>query len=238
MNPADTESGIASAPLALVTGVSSGIGAAVARSLLHDGWAVLGASRRRPDITHERLLWQEADLARPDAAIDDIAAALPASPTAIVHSAGVQRSAYLGELDAEAGAEMWRLNVDVPTRLVNRLSPQMRDGGSIVLMGSRTSTGVAGKSQYSASKAALDGLTRSWAMELADRRITVNVVAPGPTETPMLNDPARSATPPVVPKLGRLIDPGEVGDLVAFLVGPTGRSITGQRFAICGGASL
>lgn len=75
-------------------------------------------------------------------------------------------------------------------------------------------------------------------MELVDRRITVNVVAPGPTETPMLDDPARSATPPVVPRLGRFVDPAEVAALVALLVGPDGRSITGQRIAICGGASL
>jgi NAD(P)-dependent dehydrogenase (short-subunit alcohol dehydrogenase family) len=155
-----------------------------------------------------------------------------------VHAAGLQRTAYLSQLDPTHGEQMWRLHVDVPSRLVNALAPSLPLGARIVLLGSRTSTGVAGKSQYAASKAALDGLARSWAIELASRQITVNVVAPGPTETPMLADPARSATPPKLPPLGRFVQPEEVADLVAFLLGPSGCSITGQRLVICAGASL
>ena len=107
-----------------------------------------------------------------------------------------------------------------------------------MLIGSRTSTGVAGKSQYAATKAALTGLARSWAMELAPRQITVNVVAPGPTETAMLTDPGRVATPPQLPPLGRFVQPTEVAALTAFLLGVEGGSITGQQLVICGGASL
>jgi NAD(P)-dependent dehydrogenase (short-subunit alcohol dehydrogenase family) len=98
--------------------------------------------------------------------------------------------------------------------------------------------GVAGKSQYAPTKAALDGLARSRAIELASRQITVNVVAPGPTETSMLAGPARSAIPPKLPPLGRFVQPEEVADLVAFLLGPSGCAITGQRLVICAGASL
>ena len=99
--------------------------------------------------------------------------------------------------------------------------------------------GVAGKSQYAPTKAALDGLARSTGIELASRQITVNVVAPGTTETSMLADPARSATPPPKPPpLGRFVQPEEVADLVAFLRGPSGCAITGQRLVICAGASL
>jgi NAD(P)-dependent dehydrogenase (short-subunit alcohol dehydrogenase family) len=98
--------------------------------------------------------------------------------------------------------------------------------------------GVAGKSQYVASKAALEGLASSWAIELASSQITVNVVAPGPIETSMLADPARSATPPKLPPLGRCVQPEEVADQVTFLLGPSGCSITGQRLVICAWASL
>jgi len=75
-------------------------------------------------------------------------------------------------------------------------------------------------------------------MELLPRGITVNVVAPGPTDTPMLNDPTRAGTPPKVPPLGRLIRPQEVAGLVSFLLGPDAGAITGQHVVMCGGASL
>ena len=223
-------------PVALVTGVSSGIGEAITQGLLTDGWAVAGVSRRRPSLHNPALQWIQADLLDRTAA-DEITGAVDRVDV-VVHAAGLQHSAYVGDLDPDLGEEMWRVHVDVPTRLVNTLSSRLPDAGRIVLLGSRTSTGVAGKSQYAATKAALDGLVRSWAIELAPRQITVNTVAPGPTETPMLTDPARAATPPALPRLGRFIQPSEIADLVAFLLGPSGRSITGQRLVVCAGASL
>lgn len=223
-------------PVAVVTGVSSGIGAAVARRLLDEGWAVTGISRRRPVLEHADLTWVRADLLGPGV-VDALAGDLP-DPTAVVHAAGVLRSAPLGSLDPEVLATMWRLHVDVPSRLVDALAGRVVDGGRIVLVGSRTSVGVAGKSQYAATKAAQEALSRSWAIELASRGVTVNVVAPGPTRTAMLDDPARAATPPRVPALGRFVEPEEVAGLVGFLLGPDGRSITGQRLVVCGGASL
>jgi NAD(P)-dependent dehydrogenase (short-subunit alcohol dehydrogenase family) len=223
-------------PSAVVTGVSSGIGEAIADRLLADGWLVSGVSRRKPGLDHPDLTWVEADLLDPAAAAT-VAASVP-DPSAVVSAAGVLRTARLGELDPEALEQMWRLHVDAPARLVDALVGRIADGGRIVLVGSRTSTGVAGKSQYAATKAALDGLSRSWAMELASRQITVNVVAPGPTRTAMFDDPSRAATPPQLPRLGRFIEPSEIADLVGFLLGPSGRSITGQRLVVCAGASL
>ena len=221
---------------ALVTGVSSGIGRAVAVRLLTSGWQVVGVSRRRPDLPEAGCRWIEADLAEPGA-VDEVAAT--AGPLdAVVHAAGVQFSAPLGKLEHDHGELMWRLHVDVPTRLLDGLVDGLVDGARIVLIGSRTATGVAGKSQYAATKAALVGLARSWAIELAPRRITVNVVAPGPTATPMLADPGRAATPPRLPALGRFVEPGEVAALTAFLLGDEGGSVTGQQLVICGGASL
>jgi NAD(P)-dependent dehydrogenase (short-subunit alcohol dehydrogenase family) len=157
---------------------------------------------------------------------------------ALVHAAGLQVSGHLGALDPAAGDRMYDLHVGAAVRLGSALVGRIPDGGRILLIGSRTASGAPGKSQYAATKAALRGLARSWAMELAARRITVNVLEPGPTATPMLADPARAATPPVVPPLGRLVQPEEVAAVAGLLLGDDGAMVTGQHWTICGGASL
>jgi NAD(P)-dependent dehydrogenase (short-subunit alcohol dehydrogenase family) len=107
-----------------------------------------------------------------------------------------------------------------------------------VLLGSRTSGGAAGRSQYVATKSAMIGMVRSWAAELAPRGITANIVAPGATETPMLQQPGRASSPPRLPPIGRYIQPQEVAGLVDFLLSPAAAAITGQQLVMCGGASL
>ncbi|WP_295519151.1 SDR family oxidoreductase [uncultured Pseudomonas sp.] len=223
-------------PHALITGVSSGIGAAIAQRLLVEGWRVTGLSRRPPEHTHPALTWLGVDLA--DAQALDAVLADIEPLDAIVHAAGFMRTAPLGALDPADGAAMWHLHVAVASRLVDRLIERLANGGRIVLIGSRTMQGAAGRSQYAATKAALVGLVRSWALELAGRGITVNLVAPGATETPMLRDPGRAGTPPRLPPLGRYVQPEEVAGLTAFLLGPDAGALTGQTLTVCGGASL
>jgi NAD(P)-dependent dehydrogenase (short-subunit alcohol dehydrogenase family) len=221
---------------AIVTGVSSGIGAAIATRLLDDGWSVVGLSRRETDFGQAEFCWRQCDL-RDLAGIRSAVAGI-GPVDAIVHAAGLQRSAPLGELSHADGLAMWEVHVGAAEELVNALVGDVVDGGRIVLVGSRTMTGVAGKSQYAATKAAQLAMARSWALELVQRAVTVNVVAPGPTATPMLADPARSATPPRVPPFGRFVEPEEVAGTVAFLLSPVARSITGQALVQCAGASL
>jgi NAD(P)-dependent dehydrogenase (short-subunit alcohol dehydrogenase family) len=221
---------------AVITGASSGIGAATVRRLLCDGWHVTGMSRRDPQIDDARFSWTSMDLGD----LDELRsrASEIGAVNAVVHAAGLQRSAPLGALKVEDGLDMWRIHVAAAEVLVDALAEKIRDGGRVVLVGSRTMIGNAGKSQYATTKSALTGMARSWAAELVDRSITVNVVAPGPTDTPMLADPARRSTPVKLPPMGRLIDPDEVAVLIGFLVGPHGRSITGQAIVQCAGASL
>lgn len=221
---------------AVVTGAASGIGKAIGLRLLADGWRVICLDRQSVEVASPNFTGIKVDLAD-RAAVAGVLADL-GEVRAIVHAAGFMRTAPLGALDIDAGAAMWRLHVETAAVIADALLPRMPSGGRIVLIGSRTAAGAAERSQYAACKAALVGMARSWAAELAPRGITVNVVAPGATETPMLDDPARAATPPKKPPIGRFIRPEEVAALTAFLLGPDAAAITGQQIVICGGGSI
>lgn len=229
-----------SLPHAVVTGASSGIGRAITLRLLAEGWRVTGLCRSQPCDAHEHLRIVRANVADIEH-LPQVCSQITegGSPVhAFIHAAGFMRTAYLGELDHENGLAMWRLHVQAAEVMMNTLLPSMPDGARIVLIGSRTANGSPTRSQYAATKAALIGMARSWAIELGPRGITVNVLAPGATDTPFLRDPARANTQPKMPLIGRLVRPEEVAELAAFLVGPYGGAMTGQNLVMCGGASL
>lgn len=223
---------------AVVTGSSSGIGRAIAESLLASGWRVSGLDVAPPVIVHAAFRPVEVDLAKGES----VAAAASAlqDADALVHAAGVLRVGPLGQLDHAGGELMWRLHVDAATRIADAIVPAMarRKSGRVVFIGSRVAQGMPGRGQYAATKAALIALARSWAAEVADQGVTVNVVSPAATATGMLADPARAGSAPRLPPIGRLIEPAEIAALVAFLLSPSAAAITGQDIAICGGSSL
>jgi NAD(P)-dependent dehydrogenase (short-subunit alcohol dehydrogenase family) len=228
-------------PCAIVTGTSSGIGQAIALKLLSEGWHVHGLDVAPSTLHHTQFSSWTLDLTQAgelEGALDQIVS--KHLPQVLVHAAGVLRVGSLGELDMQAGQLMWQLHVEVATRLANRILPIMKHArrGRMILVGSRVSGGIAGRSQYAATKAAILSLARSWAAESIAEGVTVNVVSPAATDTPMLKDPARVATTPRLPPIGRLIQPDEVAALVAYLTRPEAAAITGQDIAICGGASV
>ncbi len=222
--------------LALVTGASSGIGEAIVRRLLADGWQVVGAARRETRFEAPGYRGLAADLGT--SAGCAVVAAAAEGASALVHAAGYMEGGRLGQLPDDGADGMWRLHVRAAEILAEVLAPRMAAGGRIVLIGSRTAAGAPGRSRYAATKAALVAMARSWAAELAGRGVTVNVVAPAATETPMLTDPQRAGVAPVLPPIGRYIRPEEVAAAVAFLLSREADAITGQTLTICGGASL
>ena len=223
---------------AAVTGSSSGIGLAVAELLLAQGWRVLGLDSAPAVIAHDNFSPVLVDLG--DGAATEAAALSAAGVDALVHAAGILRVAPVGELDPANGELMWRVHVDAANRLAKALLPAMKRAGRgrVVLLGSRVATGIVGRSQYAATKAALASMARSWAAEVVASGVTVNVVSPAATRTAMLGDPARQAAAPRLAPIGRLIEPQEVASLVAYLLSPAAAAITGQDIRICGGASL
>lgn len=223
---------------AVVTGASAGIGRAIAASLLDAGWRVTGLDLAAPSIDHADFepvpvnLSEAGELERVASRLRDA--------SALVHAAGVLRVGRLDQLDADDGALMWRIHVDAATRLCQALVPAMaaRGDGRVVFIGSRVAQGMPGRGLYAGTKAALVALARSWAAEVAPQGVTLNVVSPAATATGMLADPARAASAPRLPPIGRLIEPAEIAALVNFLLSPAAAAITGQDIAICGGASL
>jgi 3-oxoacyl-[acyl-carrier protein] reductase len=221
---------------AIVSGTASGIGRAIATELLESNWCVTGIDRDPSDISHTNYAHVRDDLTDPET----ISSAVIQFDgiDGIVHAAGFMLTGSLGTLKPDDSLRMWKIHVLAAETLVNSAITRLNSGARVVLIGSRTSRGAGQKSQYAASKAALIGMSRSWAIELVQRGITVNIVSPAATLTPMLQDSKREGVPPKLPPMGRFVDPHEVAAMVCHLMGPHGGSITGQEIVLCAGSSL
>ncbi len=225
----------------VITGSSSGIGLALVQKLLAEGWTVTGIDMaaspdavENPNYSHHVVALQDRGQ------IDRVCAELAGKPvTALVHCAGIVRASSIQDYSETEAELMWSIHVAAGLQLVSRLSADIENTrGRIVLVSSRAILGRSHRAAYSASKAALIGMAKSLAAEFIGRGITVNVVAPGATQTPMLVDPARGLPPVNTLPLGRLIAAEEVAATIAFFIGPDAGAITGQTLYVCGGASL
>lgn len=231
--------------VAVVTGGSNGIGEGIVKHFVAMGARVVNMDIAKPaDPVVAACPFLQVDLA--DAAATREAAdriARDFEVNCIVNNAGTPTPGFLEDVVDDAFDRGVNLHVRTPLILAQAFVPGMkaRRFGRIVNISTRAILGKKARSVYSATKAALVGLTRTWAMELGPHGITVNAIAPGPVLTALFrkNNPPEIAAKLVEHAIvGRAGTPEDIARAVYFLAEPANGFVTGQVLHVCGGASL
>ncbi len=232
--------------MAVVTGGSAGIGEAICRQLLADGWAVVSMARRAPAFAHEHLHSIEVDLADRKATAQSASeVAQRFAPDTVIHNAGVILPALLEDVKLSDLDTLVDIHLSTAVLLAQACVPAMKAAkfGRIVLLSSRGALGLATRTAYAATKAGMLGMARTWALELAPFGITVNVVSPGPIQTDMFHgvipvgDPKVDAVAASIP-VKRLGQADDVAHAVRFFIDQRTGFTTGQVLYVCGGTSI
>ncbi|WP_226575120.1 SDR family oxidoreductase [Acuticoccus sediminis] len=237
--------------VAIVTGASRGIGAAIAQRLGADGFTVVvnyaGNAVEAEDLVRTieeaggKALSAQADVsdAKAVARLWDAAEAAFGGVDVLVNNAGVMLLAPLAEVEDEVVDRQIAINLKGPINMLRLASQRMREGGRIINL----SSSVVGLYQptyavYAATKAGVEAITHVLSRELRGRNITVNAVAPGPTATALFFDGKPQTVIDEFTKLApleRLGRPADAANAVAFLAGPDGAWINGQVLRANGG---
>lgn len=235
---------------ALVFGGSRGIGAAIARRLAREGYAVALTYASRPDKAAEviaaiqsdggqaiALHADSADAQAITAAVADATAHLGPLHVAVVNS-GIYSGSPLDQFPLDMLDQLLSVNVRGVFLSIQTASAQMTEGGRIITIGSNTAVrgGVVGSSAYAMTKSAVATLVRELALDLAPRRITINNIQPGPIETDITADVLDyliQRNP--LQRVGR---PEEVAALAAYLVSEEAAYMTGASLTLDGGFSI
>lgn len=237
--------------VAIVTGASHGIGAAVAQRLSQDGMAVIVNYASSPDRASELVdtitqaggtaIAVKADVSDPNAvaSLFDKACSEYGGVDVLVNNAGIMKLSPIANTDDASFDQHIAVNLKGVFNGMREAANRLRDGGRIISF----SSSVVGLYQptygvYAATKAAVEAMTHVLAKELGDKKITVNVVAPGPVATSLFLDgksdelvkKIASMTP-----LNRLGQPEDVARIISFLVGPDGGWVNGQTLRANGG---
>jgi NAD(P)-dependent dehydrogenase (short-subunit alcohol dehydrogenase family) len=228
----------------LITGASKGIGRAVADRVAAAGDVPIGLARTKPeDFPGEFHAVDLADRAATAATLDAIVAAEPVD--AVVNNFGFAQMARIGSIDLDRLLDTYDLNVRTAVQVAQAALPGMLAAGwgRIVNVTSLTTRGTPERTPYAAAKAALEACTRIWANELATTGITVNAVAPGPTETELFRERSpigseREARFLAAIPMRRLGTPREIAHAIVTLLDEDAGYITGQVIRADGGGSI
>jgi len=252
MTADETNRGKLEGKIALVTGATSGIGLATAKRFVDEGAYVFITGRRDKELTAaaeeigRNVTGVQGDVSDLDdldrlfAKIKQVKGRLDI----VFANAGTAKYAPLGEITEEFFDSLFDVNVKGLLFTVQKALPLLKDGASIVLCASVVaSKGLPSNSVYSATKAAVRSFARTWATDLRSRRIRVNAVSPGSTDTPGLNELLGSSETGqqrlkmisnLVP-LGRLGSPDEIANAVVFLASDDASYVTGAELFVDGG---
>jgi 3-oxoacyl-[acyl-carrier protein] reductase len=231
----------------VVTGATRGIGASTARMLSQEGARVLSVARRGADL--------ELDVTAPDAG-EEVLAACPSAPWALVNAAGTSRARPLEELSDADWQQQWDVHVMGPMRLMRTLAPAMAEAGGGRIVNLASSSGKRPSSRldapYSVTKAAQLSLSRVFADAWAAQAVLVNAVAPGPVEGESWTseggladqlaarsgkgrDEVLAATRASLPR-GRMGTDDEVAAVIVFLCSELASNVVGAAWSVDGGS--
>jgi len=230
----------------LITGASQGIGRAIATRALEDGYRVINLDKKAPKTLFKDETFHPIDLT-------DVKAIHELIPTLLKHelivrlvnNAGFIRPAALEQTTVDDFDAVMALNLRAPMLLAQQLLPSMREAkfGRIISIASRAALGKEERTVYAGSKAGLIGMTKTWALEMAQYGITVNAIGPGPIATELFT----SGNPPGDPKTIKIVQsipvkrmgqPEDVAHAVASLLDDRAGFITGQIHYVCGGMTV
>jgi len=236
--------------VALITGGSAGIGLATAKQFVEEGAYVYIVGRRKPELEAAvasigsnvtAIQGDVTDLADLDRIYAQISKE-KGRVDIVFANAGGGPLVPLGSITEEHFDQVFNVNVKALVFTAQKALPLMPDGGAIILTGSIVGIkGFPAFSIYSAAKAAVRNFARTWTTDLKDRGIRVNVISPGPIDTPLLNeafsnpDDMKALASTVV--MGRLGRPEEIAKAVTFFASGDASFITGAELFVDGGAA-
>jgi 3-oxoacyl-[acyl-carrier protein] reductase len=226
----------------LVTGGASGIGRAIAEEGVARGWDVVVVDREKASVGRAVL----ADLSQVESTATALAEVLADGPvTRLVNNVGAVFPGSLEEQSLDQVDAAYALNLRCAVQCAQALLPGMKQAGfgRIVNMSSRAALGKELRTAYAASKAALIGLTRVWALELGEHGITVNAIGPGPIATELFaraNPPDSPRTRAIVESVPvrRLGTPEDIAHSASFFLDDRAGFVTGQVLYVCGGMTV